>query len=79
MSDRNHHTPGYIDLSKRKANQDDKEKARERYEKAKAVHSIMANVSAACNVTVEDLYKMFGWELYRKYKHAYDAFRLMVT
>jgi hypothetical protein len=28
---------------------------------------------------MEELYEKFGWDLYRKYGHAYDAFKLAIA
>ena len=30
-------------------------------------------------VTLQSLYEKFGWDLYDKYEHAYDAFRLIMS
>lgn len=70
---------GYIDLSKRRVSAEDIAKCEEKYNKSKAVHSIMRNVSETCKIRVEDLYKQFGWDLYKRFGHAYDAFKLAVT
>lgn len=48
----------------------------EKFAKSKAVHSIMKHVAKSENVHVEKLYEQFGWPLYRKYEHAYNAFKL---
>jgi len=66
---------GYIDLSKRRVDPDDFEKCEERYNKAKAVHGVMKHMSQATKIPVEDCYKAIGWPLYKKYGHAYDAFK----
>lgn len=70
---------GYIDLSKRRVSPEDILKAEEKYNKSKAVHSIMRHVSETCKVRLEDLYTQFCWDLYKKFGHAYDAFKLIVT
>lgn len=69
---------GYIDLSKRRVSSEDIQKCEEKYNKSKAVHSIMRNVSEVCGVKLEDLYVQFGWDLYKRFNHAYDAFKLIV-
>lgn len=69
---------GYIDLSKRRVSPEDMAKCEEKYNKSKAVHSIMRHVSETCKIRQEDLYKQFGWDLYKKYGHAYDAFKLII-
>jgi len=69
---------GYIDLSKRRATLEDVNKAEERYHKSKVVHGIMRHVSETCGVRLEQLYKDFGWDLYRRFGHAYVGFKLTV-
>jgi translation initiation factor 2 subunit 1 len=70
---------GYIDLSKRRVSPEDIAKCEEKYNKSKAVHSIMRHVSETCKIRLEDLYNKFGWDLYTRFGHAYDAFKLMIT
>ncbi|KAJ2001605.1 hypothetical protein H4R26_004048, partial [Coemansia thaxteri] len=69
---------GYIDLSKRQASAEEVSKCEDRFEKSKAVHSIMMVVAKRLNMETEDLYKRFGWPLYKKYGHAYDAFKAAI-
>jgi translation initiation factor 2 subunit 1 len=66
---------GYIDLSKRRVSPEDIEKTEDRYNKAKAVHSILRYFSTLSNVSLATLYEKCGWPLYRKYGHAYDGFQ----
>ncbi|KAJ2063010.1 hypothetical protein GGI17_002053 [Coemansia sp. S146] len=70
---------GYIDLSKRQASPEEVRKCREKFERSKTVHSIVVNVAKNLGLEAEDLYKRFGWPLYKKYGHAYDAFKLAIT
>jgi len=70
---------GYIDLSKRRVSTEDVAKCEEKYNKSKTVHSIMRHVAELTHQNLETLYKQFGWPLYRKYGHAYDAFKLANT
>jgi translation initiation factor 2 subunit 1 len=70
---------GYIDLSKRRVSPEDVIRAEEKFSKTKAVHTIMRHVSSVCKVRLEELYQQFGWDLYKKFGHAYDAFKLAVT
>jgi len=67
---------GYIDLSKRRVSPEDITKCEEKYNKSKTVHSIMRHVAELSKRNVEELYNSFGWPLYRKYGHAYEAFQL---
>ena len=69
-----HTYTGYIDLSKRRVSPDDVIKCEERYNKAKAVHSVLRHVADQHGLWLEDLYKKVGWPLYRKHGHAFDAF-----
>lgn len=66
---------GYIDLSKRRVSATDIAKCEERYNKSKAVHSIMSTVAKKENKDMEALYEQLAWPLYSKYGHAYDAFK----
>lgn len=67
---------GYIDLSKRRVDPEDVVKCEERYNKAKAVHGVMRHVAELHKIKLETLYQNIGWPLYRKYGHAYDAFKI---
>lgn len=51
----------------------------EKYNKSKAVHSIMRHVSETHKIKLEELYQQFGWDLYKRFGHAYDAFKLIVA
>ncbi|KAK9472803.1 eukaryotic translation initiation factor 2 alpha subunit-domain-containing protein [Dipodascopsis tothii] len=70
---------GYIDLSKRRVSAEDVVKCEERYNKSKAVHSILRHVAEKHDIALETLYQTIGWPLYRKYGHAYDAFKIAIT
>ncbi|KAJ1451544.1 eukaryotic translation initiation factor 2 alpha subunit-domain-containing protein [Pelagophyceae sp. CCMP2097] len=70
---------GYIDLSKRRVSAEDVVKCEDRYNKAKAVHRVMRHVAEKRSSTLEELYQAVGWPLYKKYGHAYDAFKLCLT
>ncbi|KAJ9194148.1 hypothetical protein DTO021D3_3083 [Paecilomyces variotii] len=70
---------GYIDLSKRRVSAEDVVKCEERYNKSKAVHSIMRHVAEKTKTPLETLYQTIGWPLNRKYGHAHDAFKLAIT
>jgi len=70
---------GYIDLSKRRVSEEDIAVCEERYNKSKLVHSIMRHVAETMEADLEDLYTHVGWPLYRKYGHAFEAFKLIVT
>ncbi|CAN6462419.1 unnamed protein product [Victoria cruziana] len=70
---------GYIDLSKRRVSEEDIQTCEERYNKSKLVHSIMRHVAETMQMDLEDLYIHVGWPLYRKYGHAFEAFKLIVS
>ncbi|KAH6773877.1 Eukaryotic translation initiation factor 2 subunit 1 [Perilla frutescens var. hirtella] len=70
---------GYIDLSKRRVSEEDIQGCEERFNKSKLVHSIMRHVAETMNTDLEDLYIHVGWPLYRKYGHAFEAFKLIVN
>lgn len=70
---------GYIDLSKRRVSPEDAAKAEEKYNKSKAVHSILRHVAEKHKVPLKTLYETIGWPLSRKYGHAYDAFKIAIT
>ncbi|KAJ3327200.1 hypothetical protein HDU76_012241 [Blyttiomyces sp. JEL0837] len=70
---------GYIDLSKRRVSPEDVQKCEEKYNKSKAVHSIMRHVAEKLDLSLEDLYNDVGWPLYTKFGHAYDGFKIAVT
>jgi translation initiation factor 2 subunit 1 len=58
---------------------EDVAKCEDRYNKAKAVHSVLRHVADLRGCTLEDMYERIGWPLYRRYGHAYDAFKLALT
>ncbi|CAX44943.1 eIF-2-alpha, putative [Candida dubliniensis CD36] len=70
---------GYIDLSKKVVSAEDIVKCDERYNKSKAVHSILRHCAEKFNIPLEKLYETIGWPLSRKYGHAYDAFKISIT
>lgn len=67
---------GYIDLSKRRVDPEDVIKCEERYNKAKAVHSVLRHVAEVKGLKLETLYEKIGWPLYKKYGHAYEGFKI---
>jgi len=70
---------GYIDLSKRRVSDEDIAKCEEKYNKSKAVHSIMRHITETLHGDIEDIYTKVAWPLYKKYGHAYDAFKAALT
>ncbi|KAJ3213822.1 hypothetical protein HDU67_002416 [Dinochytrium kinnereticum] len=70
---------GYIDLSKRRVAAEDVAKCEEKYNKSKAVHSIMRHVAEKLDLSLEEFYTEVGWPLFKKFGHAYDGFKLAVN
>lgn len=70
---------GYIDLSKRRVSPEDVAACEDRFNKAKAVHGVLRHVAERRKMLLEDLYERIGWPLYKKYGHAYDAFKLAIS
>lgn len=66
-------------MSKRRVSPEDVVKCEERYNKSKAVHSIMRHVAEHTKTPLETLYQQIGWPLNRKYGHSHDAFKLSIT
>lgn len=70
---------GYIDLSKRRVSPEDVVKCEERYNKSKAVHSILRHVAEAAQTPLETLYQQIAWPLDKKYGHSHDAFKISIS
>jgi len=70
---------GYIDLSKRRVSDEDIAKCDEKYNKSKAVHSIMRHIAETAHQELEELYTKIGCPLFKKYGHAYDAFKVAMS
>jgi translation initiation factor 2 subunit 1 len=70
---------GYIDLSKRRVSPEDVAKCEDRFNKAKAVHGVLRHLAERRKYYLEDLYENIGWPLYKKFGHAYDAFKLAIS
>jgi translation initiation factor 2 subunit 1 len=70
---------GYIDLSKRRVSPEDMAAAEDKFNKSKMVHSIMRHVAETTGSNLEELYKNIAWPLYRKYGHAFEAFKVGVN
>ncbi len=70
---------GFIDLSKRRVTVEEITLAESRYAMSKQVHSILARVAHICKLTLEDMYELFGWDLQKRYGHAFYAFTEIVN
>jgi translation initiation factor 2 subunit 1 len=73
------HEKGYIDLSKRRVSPEDVAACEDKFKKAKAVHGVLRHLADRKGLILEELYEKIGWPLYRKYGHAYDAFKLALA
>ena len=70
---------GYVDLSKRRVTPEDVPTFEAKFNKAKAVHSILRHVAQTCKIRLFDLYTHIAWPLYKVFGHAHDAFKLSIT
>jgi translation initiation factor 2 subunit 1 len=68
----------YIDLSKKKVQPNEASTCEQHYKKAKMVHNILKQVAIKLDCYLLELYEKFGWDLYDKFGHAYDAFRILM-
>jgi len=70
---------GYLDLSKRRVSPEEIAKCEEKFNKSKAVHSIVRHVAEKQDIPLEELCQMISWPLYKKFGHAYEAFKLAIN
>ncbi|EED90205.1 eukaryotic translation initiation factor 2 alpha subunit [Thalassiosira pseudonana CCMP1335] len=70
---------GYIDLSKRRVSPEDVAACEDKFNKAKAVHGVLRHLADRRKFYLEDLCERIAWPLYRKYGHAYDAFKIALA
>mmetsp|Transcript_57213 Transcript_57213/g.51511 ORF Transcript_57213/g.51511 Transcript_57213/m.51511 type:complete len:340 (-) Transcript_57213:49-1068(-) len=77
-SDRAKH---FIDLSKKRVDQDLVPGTEDRWNKSKASHSIMRQVSVLSKkkYSMKELYKLFGWQCAKDYGHLYDGFKFAMN
>lgn len=68
----------YIDLSKKKVQPEEAVNCEKHFKKAKMVHNILKQMAVKMDCTLLSLYEDFGWDLYDKFGHAYDSFRLIM-
>ncbi|KAH9385446.1 translation initiation factor 2 subunit 1 [Nematocida major] len=66
---------GYIDLSKKRAQYEDKVAAFERYYKGKISHNFMQSISVKCECPLDILYTKFGWAAESEFGSLYKCFR----
>jgi len=70
---------GYVDLSKRRVSAEEVAACEEKFEKGKAVESIIIQVAKKRNVEPEELYDSIVFPLAKQYGHAFDAFKLSIS
>ena len=70
---------GYIDLSKRRVSPEDVAACEDKFKKANAVHGVLRHLADRRGLYLKELYEKIGWPLYKKYGHAYDAFKLALA
>jgi len=70
---------GYIDLSKKRLSAQEIEQCHNKYNKSKTVHSILKYAAEVEKEDLEGVYQKFGWPLYKKHGHAYDAFLMSIA
>jgi len=70
---------GYIDLSKRRVSPEDVAACEDKFNKAKAVHGVLRHLAERRKFHLTELYERIAWPLYRKYGHAYDAFKIALV
>jgi translation initiation factor 2 subunit 1 len=68
----------YIDLSKKKVQPGEATVTEKHFKKAKMVHNILKQVATKLSCTLKELYDDFAWDLYDKYGHCFDAFRMIM-
>jgi len=70
---------GFIDLSKKTLQVADAEAKKKEFDKAKVVHLILRLTAHSMKCKLIDLYEAYAWDLYDKFDHAYDAFKLCLS
>lgn len=70
---------GYIDLSKRRVSPEDVIKVEDKFNKSKTVYGIMRHCAEVVNEKLETLMEKIAWPLYKKYGHAFDAFKAALS
>ena len=68
-----------INLSKQQVKPKDVTACKDRFNKAKIVHSVLQHLDERQWYVLEDLYKQIAWPLYQKYTHTFDAFKIVLT
>ena len=67
-----------VDVTRKSVKEGEAEVAMTRFKNSKKVHAIMKACAVQLKTPVEELYEEWGWDLYDKFEHALDAFRIVV-
>ena len=67
-----------VDVTRKSVKENEAEVAMTRFKNSKKVHAIMKACAVQLKTPVEELYEEWGWDLYDKFEHALDAFRIVV-
>ncbi|KAI5185263.1 translation initiation factor 2 subunit 1 [Nematocida homosporus] len=70
---------GYIDLSKKRAQYEDKLSAFEKYYKGKIAHNFMQSVAVKTGRSLDKVYEEFGWEAEKEFGSLYKCFREVLS
>lgn len=70
---------GYLDLTKKNIQVAEIEEKKHFFDKSKTVHLIMKMTAHCLQKRLVDIYDEWGWNLYDKFEHAYDALKLCLT
>lgn len=66
---------GYIDLCKKSVSAEDRTECTNKYYMSKMVHGMIREISNVSGQTMLSLYQLFGWDLYKRFDHAYNGFK----
>lgn len=65
-----------VDVTRKTVKLDEANQKMAYFKNAKKVHAIMRTVAVQLKTPVEELYEEWGWDLYDRFDHAFDAFRI---
>merc|ERR1712166_73735 len=68
-----------VDVTRKTVKPHEAKDAKARYILSKKVHVIMRATAVALKTPVIELYEEWGWDLYDKFEHAYDALRIILA
>lgn len=70
---------GFVDLSRKRLNPEDKKACEERYNMQLKVHNIMRQTAAWLEEDLLSLYERFGWPLKKHFNSLYEAFMISLN